>query len=71
MLYLVESYRPADGVGIEEIDSRARAAAEQLTIEGSAVHHLRSIIVPEDEMCVLHYDAPSRSSHSRQRGGPA
>ena len=60
MLFLVESYLPADGVGIEEIDGRARAAAEQLTREGVAVHHLRSILVPEDEMCVLHYDAPSR-----------
>ena len=60
MLYLVESYLPADGIGIEEIDARARAAAEQMTKEGSAVHHLRSILVPEDEMCVLHYDAPSR-----------
>ena len=60
MLYLVESYVPADGAGIEEIDGRARAAAEQLTLEGAAVRHLRSILVPEDEMCVLHYDAPSR-----------
>ena len=24
------------------------------------MHHLRSILVPEDEMCVLHYEAPSR-----------
>jgi hypothetical protein len=24
------------------------------------VRHLRSILVPEDEMCVLQYDAPSR-----------
>lgn len=60
MLYLVESYLPAGGAGIEEIDSRARAAAEQLTREGAVVRHLRTILVPEDEMCVLHYDAPSR-----------
>ena len=60
MLFLVESYMPADGAGIGEIDGRARAAAEQLTSEGTAVRHLRSILVPEDEMCVLHYDAPSR-----------
>ena len=60
MLYLVESYLPAGGAGIEEVDGRARAAAEQLTSEGAAVRHLRTILVPEDEMCVLHYDAPSR-----------
>jgi hypothetical protein len=61
VLYLVESYLPADDAGIEEIDLRARAAAEQLTAEGVAVRHLRSILVPEDEMCVLHYEAPSRA----------
>ena len=60
MLFLVESYLAADGAGIEEIDGRARAAAEQLTSEGSPVRNLRSILVPEDEMCVLHYNAPSR-----------
>jgi hypothetical protein len=60
VLYLVESYLAADGAGIEEIDLRARTAAEQLTAEGVAVRHLRSILVPEDEMCVLQYDAPSR-----------
>jgi hypothetical protein len=60
VLFLVESYLAPDGAGIEEIDRRARAAADQLTTEGSLVRHLRSILVPEDEMCVLHYDAPSR-----------
>ena len=60
MRYLVESYLPADGVGIEEIDLRARAAAEELAGEGLTVRHLRSILVPEDEMCALHYDASSR-----------
>ena len=71
MLYLVESYLAADGVGIEEIDLRARTAAAQLTAEGVAVRHLRSILVPEDEMCVLHYDAPSRAFaiEAAQRAG--
>jgi Protein of unknown function (DUF4242) len=57
--YLVESY-VAPAARIEEIDGRARAAAEELASEGAAIRHLRSILVPEDEMCVLHYDAPSR-----------
>jgi hypothetical protein len=60
MRFLVESYLPDGGVGIDEIDGRARAAAEQLASEGAAVRHLRSLLVPEDEMCVLHYDAGSR-----------
>jgi hypothetical protein len=69
--YLVESYLPAEGVGIEEIDGRARAAAEELSGEGAAVRHLRSILVPEDEMCALHYDAPSRelALEAAQRAG--
>jgi hypothetical protein len=35
------------------------------------VRHLRSILVPEDEMCVLHYDAPSRAFaiEAAQRAG--
>jgi hypothetical protein len=71
VLYLVESYLAADGVGIEEIDLRARLAAQQLTAEGVVVRHLRSILVPEDEMCVLHYDAPSRAFaiEAAQRAG--
>lgn len=60
MRYLVESYLPAGVAGIEEIALRARAAAEQLANEGGSVRLLRSILVPEDEMCALHYDASSR-----------
>jgi hypothetical protein len=58
--YLVESYVAPAGVRIEEIDGRARAAADELAGAGAAIRHLRSILVPEDEMCVLHYDASSR-----------
>jgi hypothetical protein len=58
--FLVESYLPAADAEIEEIDRRARAAAEELAGEGAAVRHLGSILVPEDEMCVLHYEAVSR-----------
>lgn len=60
MLYLVESYVSPAGVHIEEIDERARCAADELVGEGAAIRFLRSIFVPEDEMCVLHYDASSR-----------
>lgn len=60
MLYLVESYVSPAGPHIEEIDERARRAADELVGEGAAIRFLRSILVPEDEMCVLHYDASSR-----------
>ena len=60
MLYLVESYVSPAGAHIEEIDGRAQSAADELAGEGAAIRFLRSILVPEDEMCVLHYDASSR-----------
>lgn len=71
MRFLVESYLPDTGGSIEEIDRRVRTAAEQLASEGAAVRHLGSILVPEDEMCVLHYDAPSRelALEAAQRAG--
>lgn len=60
MLYLVESYVSPAGAHIEEIGERARHAAVELAGEGAAIRFLRSILVPEDEMCVVHYDASSR-----------
>jgi Protein of unknown function (DUF4242) len=69
--FLVESYLPAADVAIEELDRRARDAAEELAGEGAAVRHLGSILVPEDEMCVLHYEAASRelASEAARRAG--
>jgi hypothetical protein len=69
--FLVESYLPSSNAAIEEIDARVRAAAEQLASEGAAIRHLGSILVPEDEMCVLHYDAASRelASEAARRAG--
>ena len=60
MRYLVESYVGPAGVRIDEIDGRARSAAVQLAHEGAEVRYVRSILVPEDELCELHYDASSR-----------
>jgi hypothetical protein len=38
---------------------RARGAAEQLTREGVAVRWVRSVYVPEDETCLLVFEAPT------------
>jgi hypothetical protein len=37
----------------------ARAAADQLRREGTRVHHVRSILIPEDESCIHLYRAES------------
>lgn len=37
----------------------ARRAAEQLTSEGTPVHFVRSIFIPEDETCIHLYRAES------------
>ncbi len=48
--HLVELHRPRDGCG--ELQAvAARAAAEQLSTEGTPVRFLRSIFVPDDETC--------------------
>jgi Protein of unknown function (DUF4242) len=60
MRFLVESYLPRAGaddrVGIA---ARARAAADELAREVAHVRYVEAIFVPEDEMCLLVYEADS------------
>lgn len=58
--YLVELYLPrsrADGVAKDA--ARARAAADELALEGKLVRYVRTIFVPEDEICFHVYEASS------------
>lgn len=58
--FLVELYASrADGSGVERAADRARIAAEELTREGTPVHCLRSIFVPEDETWFVLCEAAS------------
>jgi hypothetical protein len=58
--YLVESYVSRVRVGeIDGLASRAREAAEGLAREGSDVRYLRSSFVPQDEMWLLWFAAPT------------
>jgi hypothetical protein len=56
--FLVELYVARhDRDIVERHVEQARAAAEELAREGVAVRCLRSIFLPEDETCLLLYDA--------------
>jgi hypothetical protein len=58
--FLLEMYMSqTDGAGVERGAERARLAAEELTREGTPVRYLRSIFVPEDEICFFLYEAAS------------
>lgn len=58
--FIVELYVSRTDVVVHEQGARrARAAAEDLTREGTSVRYLRSIFVPEDETCFLLYEAAS------------
>ena len=53
--YVVELQVPAgDGTDVGE---RARSAAEQLAGEGIAVRWVRSVYVPEEESCLVVFEA--------------
>lgn len=57
--FLVELYvSEIDGGAVADSKARsARLAAEELAREGRPVRYLRSIFVPEDEICFLLYEA--------------
>ena len=58
--YLVELRSPNDGwTELQGVAAQARAAAEQLSVEGTPVRFLRSIFVPEDGSCFFLYEGPS------------
>ena len=58
--YLVETYLPRSQAGERAArERRARTAAEELTKRDTRVRFDRSIHVPEDEICLFLFDAPS------------
>ena len=56
--FLVEAYTPIVA-GIEEIERRVREVVLDLSRAGSQVRYVRSIYVPEDEICFHLFDAAS------------
>jgi hypothetical protein len=61
--FIVELYRSrTDAATIAADAEGARRAAEELTREGTPVRLLRSIFVPDDETCLLLYEAASAAA---------
>lgn len=61
--YLVELRRPGAGwAELRQVAERARRAAGELRTAGTPVRFLRSVYVPEDDVCFLLYEAPSELS---------
>lgn len=58
--YLVELYLTRAGAdGLRDAARRARAAAEEMTREGTPIRHLRAIFLGADEICFHLYEAGS------------
>jgi hypothetical protein len=57
---LVELYLSRGGAGeVPELEARARAATREMAREGTPISYVRSIFVPEDEICFHLFEAPS------------
>ena len=57
--FLAETYLPRPGKARLRSAQRARAAAKKLAEHGTPIRFVRSIYVPNDEICFLVFDAIS------------
>ena len=57
--FLVETYLPRPGKARLRSAQRARAAARELAERGTRIRFVRSIYVPDDEICFLVFEAIS------------
>lgn len=58
--YLVEHYHPRSrGDQLTQASARLRAAAAQMSREGTPVRYLRGLFVPDDETCFHIFEAGS------------
>ena len=61
--FLAEAYVPAPGsVQLRQVVARLRAAARELTGEGTPVRLLQTIFVPGDELCFHVFEGPSAAA---------
>jgi hypothetical protein len=58
--FLVELYLPRNGSGgVRGVAARARSVTDNARALGGGVRYVRSIFMPEDELCLELYEAPS------------
>lgn len=58
--YLIECYVPRSrAADVQDTAKRIRAAAEQLSREGTQTRYVRTTFVPDDETCFHVFRAPS------------
>jgi hypothetical protein len=58
--YVAESYfSKLRSLELEQMAVRVRAAAEELSWDGTPITYLRSFFVPEDETCLHFFEAES------------
>jgi Protein of unknown function (DUF4242) len=56
--FLAEAYLPAPSEPeLKRLNARIRAAVDELASGGTALRYVETIVVPEDEMCLLVYEA--------------
>ena len=61
--YLLEAYLPRSRAQTARAaGKRARAAAEELSREGTAIRYVRTTFLPEDETCFHLFDAVSAAA---------
>jgi Nickel responsive protein SCO4226-like len=64
--YLVERYLPGiDADGLRALVERLRQASARLRADGTDVHYLGSLYLPDEESCFCRLDAPSAEAAAR------
>ena len=58
--FVVELYVSRQDAGaVRRTGELARSAAEEQARQGTPIRYVRSVFIPEDETCLLLYEAPS------------
>ena len=58
--YLIEAYVPTSRTtSLGDHDVRLRRAVEEMAAEGTAIRHLDTLLIPEEEICFFLFEARS------------